>query len=483
MLSTTSLYQNTLNEERSLLEKKNIKNQILLFEYLKNIYSKKILVPSTSENKVDFLLKNSYLNVDAVFSPVTKVSYIIELNENRLMKKAKIKEQFIHDIFTLLDSHLFLQKKLPFLTKLIPTVINPFKNSTTNKAFANIVGVKKRNKSRTINEMGKCMSSRGQMPDAFGTVSASLHADLPAAELNIDSSSFGENAYPFEKQIVPILTLLNNFNTGNIITLEIWTNGSLHPKEALATAFSTLATLFLNMKKTNIYNSIYKDSVSYQKSLTKPLTNQSAYVQRHPLFEVGSEGVSSLSVTAPRVSGFLKGPSPAKMPKVSAVLRAGPNIVRQPFILTSCGLPPRGPGAAIEPQDVRMKGCLPAAFQPNVYGPSPKTTYKSAQEIRKLLFSPDPRRGKKQSFRNSCSFTQPVLSSLSTNSTLIKKNDIDISFLNLNMRAYTILKRANIKTVSILSKITVVELFEKYKLDKQTIQNIKNSLNALNYLF
>jgi hypothetical protein len=53
------------------------------------------------------------------------------------------------------------------------------------------------------------------------------------------------------------------------IILEIWTNGSLHPREALSSAFSNLASLFLHLEKCEIKNPMYNNFSSYKKSLVQ----------------------------------------------------------------------------------------------------------------------------------------------------------------------------------------------------------------------
>jgi len=66
--------------------------------------------------------------------------------------------------------------------------------------------------------------------------------------------------------------LKNNDSLHNII-LEIWTNGSLHPRDALSLAFQNLSFLFLNMQKTKIYNPFFSQASSYNEFKKKLFTN------------------------------------------------------------------------------------------------------------------------------------------------------------------------------------------------------------------
>ena len=53
------------------------------------------------------------------------------------------------------------------------------------------------------------------------------------------------------------------------ITLEIWTNGSLHPREAMYQAFKHLVTLFSKLKKIKILNQMFKSDRNYIQFIQK----------------------------------------------------------------------------------------------------------------------------------------------------------------------------------------------------------------------
>jgi DNA-directed RNA polymerase alpha subunit len=168
---------------------------------------------------------NSYINLDTVFNPVTKVSYIIEDFENKIVDDSNKKLNFVDEVSTLIESSHYLKNNIPFLTSataiasinqkeeglLSHSVLNGRSAKTTEAQISNFV-------------------------DAYST-----------SEINKLSSTL----HPLKKQ-----------SSLHTIILEIWTNGSLHPRDALYMAFEKLASLFLNMKKTQCYNSIYVNESS-----------------------------------------------------------------------------------------------------------------------------------------------------------------------------------------------------------------------------
>jgi len=145
---------------------------------------------------------NSSINLDTVFNPVTKVSYIIEDFENKIVDDSNKKVNFVNDVSSLIESSHYLKTNLPFLTKEIAL------NQTEISKFV----------------------------DTYST---------------FEIQKLSSYLHPLKKQ-----------SSLNSITLEIWTNGSLHPRDALYMAFEKLASVFLSMEKTQCYNSIFVNESS-----------------------------------------------------------------------------------------------------------------------------------------------------------------------------------------------------------------------------
>lgn len=197
-------------------------------------------------NPKDF--KNaSILNIDAIFNPVTKVNYILEIAENMLVNNAIEKSMFVDDLTSLISSNNVLKTNFPFL----------------KTAFAAPLGQNNEN--------------FGQSDDNVN-LSSSQALTLEDTQQNGDPVGLS----PFMKGL---LEYVNNFSTGEYghmynslhplrkggskhnIILEIWTNGSMHPRDALSNAFFNLSFLFSNFQKTKIMNPIYRNEFSFKNSL------------------------------------------------------------------------------------------------------------------------------------------------------------------------------------------------------------------------
>jgi DNA-directed RNA polymerase alpha subunit len=183
--------------------------------YKSNAITKAEPFSKTNENT------NSYINLDTVFNPVTKVSYIIEDFENKIVDDSNKKLNFVDEVSTLIESSHYLKNNIPFLT---PAIALTSINQKEQGAFSSGGSVK------------TTEAQISNFVDAYST-----------SEINKLSSTL----HPLKKQ-----------SSLHTIILEIWTNGSLHPRDALYIAFEKLASVFLNMKKTQCYNSIYVNESS-----------------------------------------------------------------------------------------------------------------------------------------------------------------------------------------------------------------------------
>lgn len=188
------------------------------------------------------------LNLDAIFSPVTKVNYIIEVNENKIVDQISVKNFFVKDLSTLLESQMFLQKNLPFLNKILPLYKQIENCQETHIDFDD-------------------SNSGFHKKQEINFNMDSSHMELLESIFKFVDSFTTEEFYQNATSIHPLSYIKDN--SLHSIFLEIWTNGSIHPREALCNAFENLAIMFLNFEKTKIYNPIYKNSSSLQKSLIK----------------------------------------------------------------------------------------------------------------------------------------------------------------------------------------------------------------------
>jgi DNA-directed RNA polymerase alpha subunit len=142
------------------------------------------------------------LNLDCIFNPVTKVSYVIEDFDNKVINDFNQDSNFVNDVSSLIESSHYLKKNLPFLqfaAPSVPLLLSPSMASERSSKFVETVG-------------------KYEMQQLSGYL------------------------HPLKKQ-----------NSLHNIVLEIWTNGSLHPREALWLGFQNLGSVFLNLQKTKIF--------------------------------------------------------------------------------------------------------------------------------------------------------------------------------------------------------------------------------------
>nr|ALO63225.1 alpha subunit of RNA polymerase [Chlamydomonas applanata] len=201
----------------------------------------------------DNIYQNStQLFLDAIFNPVTKVNYVVEVNENKLVEKESKKYTLTEDITHLMQSTNELQNAFPFLY-----------NAKDNQESPNPVSFSE-NQNRMIEFVDHFFPS-----SYSGT---SLSSEEPSSKH--DFMNLYSCIQPLKKE-----------KPTNTIILEIWTNGSLHPREALRTSFNHLANSFLLLQKTKPINTIYNDWSSYKNvlnSFTKDSPKVSKSVEYNP---------------------------------------------------------------------------------------------------------------------------------------------------------------------------------------------------------
>lgn len=158
-------------------------------------------------NKKLSLQNSNPLTIDAVFNPITKVNYIIEVND---FKAASVKIQ--NSVET---NELYEMIKNPNLSEDV-SLSNNFEKE-----------LKKYMESHLIYNPNMDLVGR-QIPSAIDQTELETILELKREINNLKKQTVKHN-----------------------LTLEIWTNGSIHPRDALYQAFKNLIKLFSNLKKVN----------------------------------------------------------------------------------------------------------------------------------------------------------------------------------------------------------------------------------------
>ncbi len=247
----------------------------------KTIKSKSNFIPSEGSS-VDVLHeKSKQLNIDAVFNPVTKVNYIIEGYENYIVESYNSKVKGIENLTSFLDSSLFLQTNYPFLLSQTSGVEDSLFSPEVPATEKAVPCFSTKNTAVSNKNVRFCLT--GTETSSTRTLLDSLieGSNIPTSTLMSLCTSEGYSHYKgigipssYPKLKVPS-TLPKNFanldtcvniSSKQIIFLEIWTNGSLHPREALSMAFKNLSYIF-NADTLKISNPIFRNTSSYKKKI------------------------------------------------------------------------------------------------------------------------------------------------------------------------------------------------------------------------
>lgn len=206
-------------------------------------------------NTEPFNENSKQLNIDAVFSPVTKVNYIIEGYDNYIVESFNEKYKLIENLTSFLDSAKFLETNFPYFNK-------KWKQDEKTSSDSNIENneqLSNKSMSKKLLDYVKNLSTSDLAilctPEGYshykgiGIPSSFTESSIPS-KLNIESfgGSFASGVNVSSKQVV---------------LLEIWTNGSLHPRDALLMAFKSLSYTF-SPEKIKMTNPIFSNSASYK---------------------------------------------------------------------------------------------------------------------------------------------------------------------------------------------------------------------------
>lgn len=194
----------------------------------RNMESKGTL-SSPSNKKLDFLNSNP-LTIDAIFNPITKVNYIIEVND---FKAATGKMQISVE-----TNELYEMIKNPNLSEEV-SLNNNFEKELKKYMESNLI----------YNPNMDLVPS--QFPSAIDQTELETILELKREINNLKKQTVKHN-----------------------LTLEIWTNGSIHPRDALYQALKNLIKLFSNLKKVNGFSINNFSLTSLSKFQSKNETQQ-----------------------------------------------------------------------------------------------------------------------------------------------------------------------------------------------------------------
>ncbi len=173
----------------------------------KNVSFENVSTVDEIKKKTQFDNISKPLHIDAVFSPITKVNYVIEYSEHKAIDSSFSKSQQIKDFLNLIKP----------LRQLSTVSVTDFTDSTGNMKTMLFAET-------PISEKKKYIDTISQTQSTGNNFSVEDMLDL------ISDTTFSATKETNQK------------NYHNVV-LEIWTNGSLHPKDALIMGLKELNQL------------------------------------------------------------------------------------------------------------------------------------------------------------------------------------------------------------------------------------------------
>lgn len=269
--------QNYIKQKQKNMDLADIKQQYLVDQYTAEQHIKDFTNPQNKSNSdntdlnlplvgdqtnQNFLLTNIKKNkiyLDSVFMPVTKVNTFVQANDKCTddLLENNLQFRFIPSIDSA-DRNL-LEQSANFNTILTTSSFNIDYQETANDLLRK-------------SEQEQMRSTTNSAPlFAEKIVNNSQTRKQPVKTFFSCSESISTKTSNLKEQVM-VLTETNKIggNSLNIkkqchIVVEIWTNGSIHPREALKNSLQFLATTFSTLENIKMLGSMFKSDITYSK--------------------------------------------------------------------------------------------------------------------------------------------------------------------------------------------------------------------------
>lgn len=278
-IASTNLYinmvlqkANFLIKKRRLLFKRGIDQSSLLT--LKKKYSGINLKMNANYKKLSKSIEKSFL--DKIKNPIKPEFILNNENLNLQPKAKKLGSSFKSNLQKEIKN-----KKKNLIQKINPSKKRFFVNSTPLMIDAIFNPISKVNYIIEINDFKAAVS---KMEISQNT--AELYELFKFNSLQIKNLSENENTKIFSEDLETLFKIkdeidgLTKKTVKHNITLEIWTNGSIHPRDALYQSFKNLVKVFLKLKKINSLSSFNKNLISNSQNLNIPERFNSSLIKK-----------------------------------------------------------------------------------------------------------------------------------------------------------------------------------------------------------
>ena len=445
-----------------------------------------------SINKLPNFFNSSPLTIDSIFNPVTKVNYIIEVNDFKISQDQFSKSNETSELLELLNVSKIETKLVDFT--------NNFFDASTDHVGSDPAGNEKippidpSQKRRDGRERGgypfPLGSKGGQMQNYSNNVSNTT--TIPV----LQNSNFVENILEIKHEINFIKKDIPKHN----IIFEIWTNGSIHPRDAIYQGFKNLVRIFSKLNKINAFminsltlnslenNTLNNKEIKKKFFLKKIKQNEIASTISNPLMlstEMSSfstlNDVSYLSTyMTPKLKNFYFNKNKWALQLEGSGLQAVPSNPL-PFRGDPPPTPPFGKGDKWEAPISQSSGSESDQTIIN-------SELKDNQETNFMSNNKDPISSnismlyKQKSESIDYSFRETTGDGGELEVAKLSQFNMkqDIGILNLSLRSFSILKRLNINTIKELKLLfSNNNSLNFQKLGKICLEEIEQSLRKL----
>lgn len=255
-------------------------------------------LPSAGSAYASPLNKEQALFIDAIFNPITKVNYIIEISDYKTIDSAYSFNAWVEKFERFCTDG---ELDNPILLNSDQNLTNMFNLSAVGRQrlrfglrFANSLNNSINNNSSRTNYTSSTFDKLNKelaKESSFITNSSLVKKDIQNKNQNfVAKQQKTPNVGKIKQNLKNFSDIyLANFVTENLqnksttqikhnVILEIWTNGSIHPRDALYSGFKHLISLFSNLGKTQtsfnkaVYGNKFDGSVNtYQEDINNYL--------------------------------------------------------------------------------------------------------------------------------------------------------------------------------------------------------------------
>ena len=351
------------------------------------------------------------LTIDAIFNPVTKVNYLIEVNDFKMTQTS-----FETSIETL---ELFEILNIP-------------------KTETQLIDLNRENNIGSLNGL-------------ITPQNLSLYNKNPKILENILSIKRDINS------------LKNEIPKHNII-FEIWTNGSIHPRDAIYQAFKNLFKIFSKLNKLNTFmvNPLIVNSL--QGNISKNTIKDKEIKKNYYFKKIKQNEVSSTFTESPQLMTTTMASNLLPLNETTFLSTyMSPKLKNYYLGVNNLkSLPKKQPVSNI----TQFNNLETTILSGNEH--KKNITIKTLEVPSSIIISD-----------NEAAGSQPIMQAVTKN-----LDYLNINILNLSLRSYTYLKRLNINTIadvkSFLNSYSLKPLSEQYmKLSKTCLEEIKQSLEKI----